>query len=173
MRDVLLTVTFDIDQDSQLLRWAFTADGEPITGQGVETGLLAFKIDDKLSVNVIATSDKETLESVHIDGCHFITLPRAFTKRENPKRAGEFPEPSPFNEYGAVIDLGNGKCQGHSPTTVKQWQPDVPLQCDNLGRWELSFILTTTITRKNGDLLSREQRVFAFDPEVEVGDGNG
>lgn len=171
MRNVLLTVTFDIDQDTQLLRWAFTADGKPISGQGVETGLLAFQKDDRLSVTVIAQSETE-LDSVHIDGCHFITLPRAFTKRENPERAGEFPEPSPFNEYGAVIDLGSGECLGHSPTFVKQWQPDVPLQCDNVGRWELSFVLTTTITKKNGGLLEREQRVFAFDPEVEVGNGN-
>lgn len=171
-RNVQLTVTFDVDQDTQLLRWVFTADGEPISGQGVETGLLAFKIDDKLSINVIATSDKVPLDSVHIDGCHFVTMPRAFTKRENPERAGEFPEPSPFNEYGAVIDLGNGECQGHGQTLVKQWQSEIPLQCDNVGRWELSFILTTTITRKNGDLVAREQRVFAFDPEVEVDNGN-
>lgn len=170
MRDVQLTVTFDIDQDSQLLRWAFTADGKPISGQGVETGLLAFQLDDRLSVTVIATSEND-LNSVYIDGCHFITIPRAFTKRENPERAGEFPEPSPFNEYGAVINLGSGECQGHSPTMVKQWQPTLPLQCDNIGRWELSFVLTTTITRENGGLSEREQRVFAFDPEVEVGNG--
>lgn len=171
MRNVLLTVTFDIDQDSQLLRWAFTVDGKPISGQGVETGLLAFQKDDRLSVTVIATSEKDPLSSVHIDDCHFITIPRSFTKRENPERAGEFPEPSPFNEYGAVIDLGSGECEGYGQTTVKQWQPDVPLTCDNIGRWELSFVLTTTITRSQGGLMPREQRVFAFDPELEVGNG--
>lgn len=170
MRNVLLTVTFDIDQDSQLLSWAFSADGKPISGQGVETGLLAFQKDDQLSVTVIATSET-ALGSVRIDGCHMITIPRAFTKRENPERAGEFPEPSPFNEYGAVIDLGNGECEGHGQTTAKQWQPDVPLTCDNIGRWEMSFVLTTTITRTEGGLAPCEQRVFLFDPEFEVGNG--
>lgn len=172
MRNVVLTVTFDIDQDSQLLSWVFTADGKPITGQGLETGLLAFEKDDQLRVTVIATSDNDPLSTVHIDGCHFITIPRVFSKRENPERAGEFPEPSPFNEYGAVIDLGSGECTGHAPTTAKQWQPDVLLTCDNIGRWELSLVLTTTITRNQGGLAAREQRVFAFDPEVEVGNGN-
>jgi hypothetical protein len=171
MRNVLLTVTFDIDQDSQLLSWAFEADGKPITGQGVETGLLAFQKDDKLSVTVIATSEKDPLGSIHIDGCHLITIPRAFTKRENPQRAGEFPEPSPFNEYGAVVNLGSGECEGHGTTLVKQWQPDVPMQCDNIGRWEMSFVLTTTINRSQGGVILPEQRVFAFDPEFEVGNG--
>jgi hypothetical protein len=170
MRNVVLTVTFDIDQDTQLLSWAFTADGKPISGQGVETGLLAFQKDDQLSVAVIATSEAP-LGSVHIDGCHMITMPLAFTKRENPERAGEFPEPSPFNEYGAVIDLGSGECEGHGETTAKRWQPQVPMQCDNIGRWEMSFVLTTTITRTQGGLAQREQRVFAFDPEFEVGNG--
>lgn len=172
MRDVVLSVTFDINQNTELLRWAFTADGKPISGEGVETGLLAFQKDDRLSVTVTATSDTDPLESVHIDGCHFITMPLAFTKRESPDRAGEFPEPSPFNEYGAVIDLGSGACEGYGQTTVKQWQPDIPLQCDNTGRWELSFVMTTTITRRQGSLLVPEQRVFAFDPELEVSNGN-
>ncbi|WP_228896149.1 hypothetical protein [Pseudoduganella aquatica] len=172
MRDVILNVTFDIDQDTQLLRWNFEADGKPIAGQGVETGLLAFQLADKLSVNVIAEcKSSEYTADVHIDGCHFITIPRAFTKRENPERAGEFPEASPFNDYGAVISLGSGDCVGHPPTTVKLWQPDLPMQCDNLGRWELSMVLTTTITRNQGGLTHREQRVFAFDPECEVGMG--
>ena len=172
MREIELTVIFDIDQDSELLRWTFTADGQPITGKGVETGLLSFQMNDRLSVSVVAESTTAPLDSIHIDGCHFITMPRAFTKRENPARAGEFPEPSPFNEYGAVISLGSGECVGHGETLVKQWQPDVPLQCDNVGRWELSFVLTTTIVRNNGGVTEREQRVFAFDPEVEVDVGN-
>jgi hypothetical protein len=171
MRDVILTVTFDIDQDSQLLRWAFTADGKPISGQGVETGLLAFKLKDTLKVVVNAECSDGPMADVHIDGCHFITIPRAFTKRENPERAGEFPDASPFNEYGAVISLGSGDCTAHVPTSVKQWTSDVPLQCDNLGRWELSMVLTTTIIRTNGGLRASEQRVFAFDPECEVGSG--
>jgi hypothetical protein len=171
MRNVLLTAIFDIDQDSQLLSWAFTVDGKPISGQGVETGLLAFQKDDKLSVTVIATSEQDPLGSVHIDGCHLITIPRAFTKRENPERAGEFPEPSPFNEYGAVVDLGSGECEGFGKTTAKQWQSNVPMQCDNIGRWEMSFVITTTIVRNQGGLATSEQRVFAFDPEFEVGNG--
>lgn len=171
MRNVVLTVTFDIDQDSQLLRWIFTADGQPISGQGVETGLLAFQLDDRLSVNVVAESAQGQLGDVRIDGCHFITIPRAFTKRENPERAGEFPEPSPFNDFGAVISLGSGECSGHEPTTAKQWSPDLSLQCDNIGRWELSMVLTTTIARNSGGLVTQEQRVFGFDPECEVGNG--
>jgi hypothetical protein len=171
MRNILLTVTFNIDQDTQLLRWAFTADGKPISGDGVETGLLAFQKDDLVNVLVVAKSDDGPLNKVQIDGCHFITMPLAFTKRENPELAGEFPEPSPFNNYGAVIDLGSGECTGYGKTTVKQWQPDLQLQCDNIGRWELSFVLSTTITRANGELLESERRVFAFDPELEVGSG--
>lgn len=172
MRDVLLTATFDVDQDSQLLSWNFTVDGKPITGQGKETGLLAFQKDDRLSIAVIAESDTIPLGTVTIDGCHLITIPRVFSKRENPERAGEFPEPSPFNEYGAVIDLGRGECLGHGETLAKQWQPDLLLTCDNVGRWELSFVLTTTISQNQGGLISSEQRVFTFDPELEVGNGN-
>ena len=171
MRDISLTVIFDIDQDSQLLQWAFTADGQPISGQGIETGLLAFQLEDRLSVTVVAKSEQGSLDSVHIDGCHFISIPRPFSKRENPERAGEFPEPSPFNDYGAVIDLGSGECEGYGETAVKQWTPDLALQCDNIGRWELSFVMTTTITRNQGGLAPREQRVFGFDPELEVSAG--
>lgn len=169
MREVILTVTFNIDQDTQLLRWVFTADGKPISGQGVETGLLAFQLKDTLSV--IVNAECSDSAEVHIDGCHFITIPRPFTKRENPERAGEFPDASPFNEYGAVIALGSGECTGHVPAAVKQWTSDVPLQCDNLGRWELSMVLTTTITRSIAGQRTSEQRVFAFDPECEVGSG--
>ena len=168
MREVLLTATFDIDQDSQLLRWSFLADGQPISGDGVETGLLAFKMNDTLSVQVIANSKNRTLKQVDINSCHFITTPLAFTKRENPERAGEFPEPSPFGDQYAVIDLGNGTCENNAELTQGTWRSKMPLQCDNLGRWELSFVITTNIVYSTGKV---ERRVFEFDPECEVGGG--
>jgi hypothetical protein len=169
MRKVVLTVTFDIDQDSQLLQWAFTADGKPITGQGVETGLLAFECKDQLSLVVVANSKKETLNQVTIEGCHLITTPRAFTKRQNPERAGEFAEPSPFGPCGAVVAFGTGTIEGSG--TQATWQPDVSFDCSHLGRWEMSFIMTTSISRTDDASGSPERRVFGFDPECEVGMG--
>ncbi|WP_377700831.1 hypothetical protein [Pseudoduganella sp. UC29_71] len=167
MRDVILTATFDIDQDSQLLRWSFTADGKPISGQGVETGLLAFKLGDNLTVVVQARSEFGRLKQVDIQSCNLITMPRAFTKRENPERAGEFPEPSPFGDQYAVVDLGNGICDASGASSAI-WHAPRELTCDNLGRWELSFIITTNIIYTDGEV---ERRVFAFDPECDVGTG--
>jgi len=168
MRDVILTATFDIDQDSQLLRWAFTVDGKPISGDGVETGLLAFALNDQLTVKVLAKSKNRTLEQVAINSCHLVTTPLAFTKRENPDRAGEFPEPSPFGDQYAVVNLGSGICESVSESSAALWQSDLRLCCDNLGRWELSFIITTNIVHTDGMV---ERRVFEFDPECEVGPG--
>ena len=165
MRNVILAATFDIDQDSQLLRWSFTADGKPISGQGVETGLLAFKLGDKLNVVVQAQSEFGVLKQVDIQSCTLVSIPRAFTKRENPERAGEFPEPSPFGDQYAVVDLSNGICENIS-THLAIWNSPRTLTCDNLGRWELSFVITTNIVHTDGEV---ERRVFAFDPECDVG----
>jgi hypothetical protein len=171
MREVVLTTTFDIDQDSQLLQWSFTVDGEPITGTGVETGLLAFKREDKVSVVMIATSKKAHIAQVTIDDCNMITTPRAFTLRENPELAGQFPTPSPFGSNSAVISYGKGVCQGSSEVAV--WQPTLTLECTNLGRWDLSFIITTSIRRTtSAGVEGIERRVFGFDPECEVGSGS-
>jgi hypothetical protein len=168
MREVILTATFDIDQDSQLLRWSFLADGKPISGDGVETGLLAFQVNDSLNVRVVANSKNRTLRQVDINSCHIITTPLAFTKREDPDRAGEFPDPSPFGDEYAVIDLGYGTCENDAELAKGIWNAKLPLQCDNTGRWELSFIITVTIAYSSGHV---ERRVFEFDPECEVGAG--
>jgi hypothetical protein len=169
MRDVTLTVVFDIDQDSQLLQWAFTADGKPITGQGVETGLLAFQCGDKISLVAHAKSKNGVLKQVQIQDCQVVTTPRAFTKRENPERAGEFAEPSPFSDQYAVVSFGNGIAEGNN--SEAKWQSDVVMQCTNEGRWEMSLIMTTAISRSGATVEAAERRVFGFDPELEVGVG--
>jgi hypothetical protein len=170
-REVVLTVTFDINQDSQLLQWVFTANGEPITGQGVETGLLAFKHYDKITLVAVANSAKGDLQQIEIEDCHMITTPRAFTVRENPKKAGEFAEPSPFGHHSAVVSFGKGTIKGSS--TQAQWNPDKQLDCTHLGRWDMSLIITAAITRTGDTTGCPERRVFAFDPECEVGTGGG
>lgn len=168
-RVVLLTVTFDIDQDSQLLQWSFTANGEPITGSGVETGLLAFQLQDKVSLRVIAKSGKKQLEQVEIQDCRLISAPRAFTVRQNPERAGQFAAPSPFALQNAVVSFGQGTCVGSGSEAV--WASDVTFECSNQGRWDLSFIMTTAISRSGEQDSQPERRVFLFDPEGEVGSG--
>ena len=171
MRNIILTVIFDIDQDSQLLQWAFTADGEPISGDGVETGLLAFKCHDKITLVAHAKSKKGDLRQVRIEDCHIITTPRAFTLRENPKRAGEFADPSPFSRHNAVVSFGKGIIEGSDKDA--KWQSDVTLECTNKGRWDMSLIMTTSITRCGDAVELPERRVFGFDPECEVGSGGG
>lgn len=169
MRDISLTVIFDIDQDSQLLQWAFTANGEPISGKGVETGLLAFERNDILTIQAFANSQDGGLKQVIIEDCHIITTPRAFTARENPARAGQFPQPSPFGQNGAVISLGQGAFVGSN--TQAEWQPGIQLECTEQGRWEMSFVMTTAISRTSDTPEGVERRVFGFDPELEVGAG--
>ncbi|CAN7413193.1 hypothetical protein LJR289_002549 [Pseudoduganella sp. LjRoot289] len=169
MRNVTLTVTFDIDQDSQLLQWGFEADGKPLTGEGVETGLLAFKRQDKIELVVQAKSKNNNLKQVKIEDCYMITTPRAFTARENPEHAGEFPEPSPFGDHSAVVSFGQGTIEG--TVSKAQWQSDVIPECTNLGRWDMSLIMTTAISRTGDSACHPERRVFGFDPECEVGSG--
>ncbi|KQV84589.1 hypothetical protein ASD15_05215 [Massilia sp. Root351] len=167
--DVVLTVIFDIDQDSQLLQWSFTIDGEPISGKGVETGLLAFVTGDTLKLVAIAKSKNGKLNRVTIDDCFIITTPRVITRREDMENAGQFAPPSPFARQNAVVNFGTGAFEGSNEEAV--WVPPVQFDCSNLGRWELSFIMTTTIHR-TGDMLGHEERrVFGFDPECEVGPG--
>jgi hypothetical protein len=169
MRDIILTVVFDIDQDSQLLKWAFTADGQPISGDGVETGLLAFQQQDKISLVVHAKSKKGVLKQVEIQDCQMITSPLAITKREDPTRAGEFPAPSPFGAEAAVVSFGIGIAEGSSTKAV--WESGVVMECTNKGRWEMSLVMTTSISRTGDTPIAVERRVFSFDPELEVGTG--
>lgn len=167
--EVILTVTFDIDQDSQLLQWSFTVDGEPISGNGIETGLLAFVKEDTLKVVAIAKSENSKLSHITINDCYIITTPRTITRREDVDKAGTFAPPSPFTRENAVVNFGTGEFTGNNEQAV--WQPELVLDCTNLGRWELSFIMTATIHRV-GDMLGQaERRVFGFDPECEVGSG--
>eukprot|EP01034_Spumella_vulgaris_P024017 gene24016-biopygen20801 len=168
---VILYITFDIDQDSQLLNWSFTLNGKPITGDGVETGLLAFVKGDTLQVNATAKSQNGNLAQISINDCYIITVPRVITRREDPEQAGQFAPPSPFSRENAVVNLGTGSFEGNNMEAI--WRCEVPLECTNQGRWELSFIMTTTIDRIGDKLGQGERRVFDFDPECEVGGGVG
>jgi len=169
-----LMVSFDINQESEKLDWAFLdAQHEPLEkAKGVETGLFVFEAGETMRLNVVANSYQEELVGVHIIDCHLMNRPIMYSRRVTPQMAGEYPFPSPFfdpaqplNGQGATASFGHGEAHGGPMKMV--WDSDLELIYRNKGRWQMSFIMTVAIERANG----LEYRVFSFDPEAHVGSG--
>jgi hypothetical protein len=174
MAAITLMVSFDIDQESEQLNWSFLdAEGRPIVRpKGQETGTIAFKAGDAIALQVVAYSYKKALRGAHIIDCHLMTRPLLYSKRQNPEFAGEYPYPSPFfnpatqlDGQGATASFGNGATAG-TPSRMS-WSSPVVMLCLNEGRWDTSFIMTVAIETADG----LDYRVFAFDPECQVGTG--
>jgi len=171
-----LMVSFDINQESEKLNWAFLdSEHQPLEkSKGVETGLFVFEAGETMRLNVVANSYLEELVGVHIIDCHLVNRPILYSRRLTPHVAGEYPYPSPFfdpaeplNGQGATSSFGHGAARG-GPMKMA-WDSDVELIYRNMGRWQMSFIMTVAIERANG----LEYRVFSFDPEAQVGSGAG
>lgn len=171
-----LMVSFDINQESEKLNWAFLdSEHQPLEkSKGVETGLFVFEAGETMRLNVVANSYLEELVGVHIIDCHLVNRPILYSRRLTPHVAGEYPYPSPFfdpaeplNGQGATSSFGHGEAHGGPMKML--WDSDVELIYRNMGRWQMSFIMTVAIERANG----LEYRVFSFDPEAQVGSGAG
>lgn len=170
-----LRVSFDINQESEKLDWSFLdAEHQPLhPSTGVETGLFVFEAGDQMRLNVVANSYNEELKAVHIIDCHLINRPILYSQRVSPALAGRYPYPSPFFDparpldgQGATADFGHGQARG-GPLKMS-WDSEVELIYRNMGRWQMSFIITVAIERGDG----LEYRVFSFDPEGQVNNGS-
>lgn len=170
-RNLLLRVSFDVDQNSDQLVWNIfeSVPGDPSAFKrtGVHAGALHFEKDDQLSVEVIAYGRPVTFDNFTITDATLITLPQSYYARAS--------APSPFDSTHATFDLDN-----FSPSTCAVREVDLracTARCattltvnEEIGVWKFSMVLTTVITKKKltGETY-QETRVFAFDPIIEVG----
>lgn len=180
-QNVLLKVSFDIDQLNNRLVWAFD-DESPLTGaakegssvvnafhrEGRHAGSVHFNQGDVLTVDLLGLGGKDFVAFSVLD-CTLVTMPMPYLRVPSP--------PSPFGIQTATQELvftpaqpdkaRHGRqsylAQGTTALTVSQ----------SVGVWDFSLYLTVQITRlaHGGPDTTTEFRVFRFDPESEVGTG--
>jgi hypothetical protein len=177
-----LEANFDIDQVGGTLEWHFERrdhDGNPITGK--YAGGIYYTIGEEMRVRVKAGS-RNKLASFKILDCTLITRPQIVEIA--PKKKAKFAPPSPFITtvtpevviIGASINLPGEefKRDGIVPPTpagyseiALLWNKHLTVG-QNEGRWEFSFVVTVQVTPEDGPAC---ERVFSFDPEMDVGNG--
>jgi hypothetical protein len=176
---MLLRADFDIDQVGQTLEWSFTrqdGDGNPLTGK--YAGEIYFTVGEKMKLHVKAGS-KHAFDSFKVLDCVLITRPGiACTGPELPT---VYSPPSPFvgNErikvVGASINLPVDQfvplplkpSGGAQYFEIAQEWNDHLVVGETTGRWEISLVMTVSITRGKETF----ERVLCFDPEGTVGSG--
>lgn len=167
---VRLRVSFDADQVGSTLVW-HAVEGEPARNayhaQGRFAGALHFEKGDRFAIELTAFGDTASLKGLEIVDAALVTMPHTSVNSRS--------APSPFATEKAVLP-------------VADWtKPDATVEADPLrvrwithlaapllilqetGRWELSLVVTVRLLRPEGQ--RSELRVFAFDPESEVGTG--
>ena len=167
---VTLRVSFDAAQISSALVW-HAVEGDPARNayksQGRHAGSLHFEKGDLFAIELQAFGELGMLAGIEIIDASIITLPHTSLSTGS--------APSPFASDHAVVQVGDWS------KPELQAQPDplrIGYECHTLaplqvtqesGRWELSLVVTVRLLRK--DNTRSELRVFAFDPESEVGTG--
>jgi len=179
-QSIVLRVSFDVDQLSNRLIWVFDDDGPvaPLSNVnnayhrfGRHAGSVHFNEGDVLSVRVLGYGRPDNFVTFSVTDATLITLPAPYLQ--------EPPPPSPFDLEHATQEL-----EFFDATPVHSKDKELRIcaadgktaltvvQCK--GVWEFSLVLTVAILRQSGvpgAALTREVRVFQFDPESEVGTG--
>ncbi|WP_431262129.1 hypothetical protein ACQ859_18355 [Roseateles chitinivorans] len=184
-----ISLSFDYQQESQLLCWSATDGHRNIYMQrGPMAGGVWLQPAEHVSVFVKGGGPVRSLDSrwsFKIIDCFIITIPELRWSRAD--HAKEYSAPSPF--------VGSGSTTRHVDNL--QLVPEEQLSYDEaskefyltivyrslnafqvigkkgdkrIGRWDMSFILTVEIQEHPGD--TPYVRVFRFDPETEVGNGH-
>lgn len=166
---VTLRVSFDAAQISSALVW-HAIEGDPTRSayktQGRFAGALHFNKGDCLQIELIGYGQLGDLDGIEIVGANIFTMPHTSVKTRS--------APSPFQDGHAVVTLNDWS----TPDMIGEPDPErlgyltytkVPLLVvQETGRWELSLVVTVRVLRSGKQ---SELRVFAFDPESEVGTG--
>ncbi|MES2073434.1 MAG: hypothetical protein V4488_23980 [Pseudomonadota bacterium] len=176
-----LSVSFDVEQISPKLNWAFHSpiDNPSLASKpvpGPYAGSIYFNQGEILMLHVIGSGSKlSNFSSFQIVDCCITTRPQV-VYAENPSRP-KYAPPSPFLQaIGATYPLNldfsshlEKELLGSTRRRISQRWKDTLNVGHTAGRWDLSFNVTVRIFR--GPSEAPELRVFYFDPESEVGDG--
>jgi hypothetical protein len=169
---VSFKVSFDVDQIGGNLVWRATDALDQrnlFVTLGKHAGSVHFEPLDQVFIEVAAFGRLGKFRESTILDCALLTMPHLGYDRWSP--------PSPFSNDAAslnikdfsptemyedpVQDLSIGIQRALLPLTVIQ----------KSGRWDLSMLLTVQIVQETPEGKTVEVRVFAFDPESEVGTG--
>lgn len=174
---MLLEANFDINQIGETLEWSFSrrdGHGNPVKGR--YAGSIYFTMGEEVKIRVRA-GGYEKFESFKVLDCTLITRPQIVSIV--PGSLATYAKPSPFQDtVGACVEVDPAEFEsGHAAeseqdgrkyhTISQKWKKHLTV-AESTGRWEIAFVLTVEITRQSGE---RQQRVFVFDPEGEVGAG--
>lgn len=177
-QEVLLRVSFDIDQLSNRLVWVFDDDGPVTPGRAVvnafqrygrHAGAVHFNKGDQLTVHVLGFGSIKDFETFEVTDCTLATVPTAYLHVP--------PPPSPFGNEHATQKLKFAK-----PVDLVSKCPELRIRAahgksrltvvEEKGVWDFSLYVTVKITRIEPDGCHKHVlRVFLFDPESEVGTG--
>lgn len=177
--DVVLRVSFDINQLGNRLVWYFD-DEHPVPPPqalgghdamhryGRHAGSVHFNQGDRLSVQVYGYGCPGEFETFEVTDCTLVTMPAPYLQHP--------PPPSPFDLEHATQELEFGAAKGvpKSPDGTRLLMArgkNVLKVVQDKGVWDMSLYVTVAITRKVGVTTERVLRVFLFDPESEVGIG--
>ena len=167
---VTLRVSFDAAQISSALVW-HAIEGDPTRNayksQGRHAGALHFEQGDLFQIELLAYGDLGQLVGIELVDASIITMPHTSLNTGS--------APSPFASDHAVVHVGNWSKpklqeQADQMRVGFECHTELPLQVTQVtGRWELSLVVTVRLLRPDG--ARSELRVFAFDPDSEVGTG--
>jgi hypothetical protein len=180
---VLLTVGFDVEQLTSLLHyklersWPQSAprsapdpDPDPEPRDGLYADSLHFGPGEQLSLELIGYGGGDVVGIEVVDAC-FVTRPKVLTRSAEFRT--QFSRPSMFDQGTRAtmplsLDFSSDTLPyGESGSRTRlRWNDTLGIT-DTAGIWEVSFVLTVSVLRR--DALTSEFRVFSFDPESEVG----
>ena len=182
---IKLSVSFDLDQLTDQLKWHFRDDNlqdddsgdDHNPDRGHDAGSVYFAEGETLRL-VVTGGSYQKFETWSVLDCCLVSRPKLF--QCGPLIKTIYPPPSPFRDLlgmdmNATFSFPADQFAGHPlPDKDPAYYKLAQIWKGNLtvgpvkGRWELSFILTVNIVRADGSSL---KRVFYFDPESEIGTG--
>lgn len=170
---LILRVSFDAQQISSLLDWAFTPASQ--ARGNASAGALQLYGGQVLQVEITGYgSEASGFAGFDVVDCCMVTQPQLIRLGGN--QPALFAAPSMFDGVdSATHHLGGQFDDVDAPATidglvrcVKVWDGALTV-AQAPGRWDLSFMLTV---RLQGVPEDQARRVFYFDPEGQVGDGS-
>lgn len=187
MTQALMTLTarFDVNQIDDGINWVFAdldsaLDTAPSPVEAQWNRDIQFSAGQEFKIAITASDkDKTGFEALEIVDCCLITRPQIISCGPNQRTHYAPPslfassssqqlgalyriEPSAFTVHSSGIDPEQGK------KLTLLWDGHLTVGPYN-GVWELSFYLTVSIKRADGE--PDQLRVFYFDPETEIGNG--
>lgn len=179
-QSVVLTIRFDVDQNSDRLTWSLTQpprgtaanDDKPEDEYAPGTGTVKLYTGEAVALHVIGSCAPDSgFTSFQIIECCLITRPKVMIA--GPHRETRYAPPSPFlqsigSSYFFENDFSSTVLERETERKITQcWKRTLNIAHTD-GSWELSLNLTVRILRGPHAM---EVRVFRFDPEVQVGNG--